>query len=129
MKFRASLLVFASLTAIAAACWIVALCDADRALTARAAEPEGDGPPPLVIDRSAPLLLDEPETPDPFDAPKGPVADNQACYVCHTNYEEEPLVKWHAEANVGCIKCHGASEAPATVPGAGPACSQRITPA
>jgi hypothetical protein len=70
-------------------------------------DPKPDGPPPLVIDRNAPLLLDEPE-----DKPKketGPMADNTACYVCHGNYDEEELVLIHAREEVGCIDCHGES--------------------
>ena len=71
-------------------------------------------PPPLVVDKSAPLLLatpkgKEPETDDPWAVPKGPVANNTACFVCHRNYDEEPFAVAHAEANVGCIKCHGES--------------------
>ena len=71
-------------------------------------------PPPLVVDKDDPLLLEEPkkkeeEAFDPWATPKGPVADNKACFVCHANYEEEPLAKVHAEANIGCMKCHGES--------------------
>jgi len=73
-------------------------------------------PPPLVVDKSAPLLLSTPKEPepdadDPWAVPKGPVADNLACFCCHTNYDEEPFAVVHAEANVGCIKCHGKSYA------------------
>jgi hypothetical protein len=68
-------------------------------------EPKSDGPPPLVIDRNAPLLLlDEPE--DKPKKPTGPMADNTACYVCHGNYDEEELVLIHAKEEVGCIDCH-----------------------
>jgi len=67
------------------------------------------GPPPLVVDKGAPLLLEEPPEVDPWDVPVGPVADNLACYCCHTNYEEEEFVVYHAKANVGCIKCHDES--------------------
>ncbi len=74
---------------------------------------EGDGSsgsslPPLEIDPDAPLLLEEPE-PGGQEPPARPAADNQACYVCHANYDGEPLVQWHAEANVGCVECHGPS--------------------
>ncbi len=74
-----------------------------------AGEQKPAGPPPLVIDKSAPLLLEEPPEVDPWDVPTGPVADNLACYCCHANYEEEEFVVYHAKANVGCIKCHGES--------------------
>ncbi len=82
-----------------------------RAEAAEQKTEKSGGPPPLVIDRSAPLLLDDPPEEDPWAVPKGPVADNTACFCCHTNYEEEPLAARHAKANVGCIKCHGKSYA------------------
>lgn len=72
-------------------------------------EEKSDGPPPLVVDKAAPLLLDEPPEFDPFAVPTGPVADNSACFVCHANYDEEPFAVVHAKANCGCIRCHGAS--------------------
>ncbi len=62
-------------------------------------------PPPLVVDKDAPLLLDAPPT-EP--APKMP-DENQACYVCHTNYETEPFAVSHGKAKVACIQCHGKS--------------------
>ena len=47
------------------------------------------------------------------DAPvrKGPVADNRRCFVCHGNYDfnDEPLALVHAQANIGCVRCHGES--------------------
>ncbi len=67
------------------------------------------GLPPLTVDRGAPLLLEEPEAPDPWATPEGPKADNSACFVCHTNYDEEPMAVLHQKKNVGCIKCHGQS--------------------
>jgi hypothetical protein len=44
-------------------------------------------------------------------APKGPAADNSRCFVCHANYDfnEEKLAFTHAQANIGCVKCHGES--------------------
>jgi hypothetical protein len=112
---------------------------ADMAAAAQAAEPaDGGGPPPLVVDKDAPLLLDEPAAktgtgsgePPPLvidkDAPllldgsatqpkidplAGPVADNEACYCCHANYREEEFVQYHAVGDVGCIDCHGQSHA------------------
>ncbi len=85
---------------------------AGRAAGAAADEKEGEkpaGPPPLVIDKNPPRLSDGPPEKDPWDVPAGPVADNTACYCCHANYEKEPLAQEHAKANVGCVKCHGAS--------------------
>ena len=66
--------------------------------------------PALKVDKGAPLLLDSPaETKKPSDKAKGPKADNHACFVCHTNYQEEWFAVTHANANVGCVKCHGES--------------------
>lgn len=44
-------------------------------------------------------------------APKGPVADNSRCFVCHANYDfnDEKLAFTHAQANIGCVRCHGES--------------------
>ncbi len=54
------------------------------------------------------------ELPMPRD-PWGPVrprgADNSACLACHANYAEEPFAAMHREMNVGCVRCHGPSEA------------------
>lgn len=66
--------------------------------------------PPLKIDKSAPLLLLDDARPSTSPAGK-PVADNDACFVCHGNYRKEPLVAWHAKGNIGCIACHGPSMA------------------
>lgn len=66
-------------------------------------------PPPLKVDRSKPLLLESPKPSEPKKKPEGPVADNSACFVCHTNYQDESLASVHALENVGCVRCHGAS--------------------
>jgi len=60
--------------------------------------------PPLSLEG----FLDEklPEA-DP-DKPKLKV-DNSACYVCHGNYDGEPLVVSHGMEKIGCVKCHGES--------------------
>jgi hypothetical protein len=67
-------------------------------------------PPPLQVDRkTAPRLED---IPDALPGAKKEVAkraDNSACYVCHGNYDGESLAHVHAEANVGCVQCHGQS--------------------
>lgn len=39
----------------------------------------------------------------------GSADDNYWCYVCHMNYQIEPLALRHAKAGVGCSKCHGKS--------------------
>jgi hypothetical protein len=86
-----------------------------------APSPKG-GLPPLKVDRSRPLRLDDGSTTTPKktagtagstrkagdNAPKLK-ADNQSCFVCHDNYQEEDLASVHAQNNVGCIKCHGES--------------------
>ena len=41
----------------------------------------------------------------------GPVADNNLCYACHLNFEKETLTLVHAQVNIGCVQCHGASDA------------------
>lgn len=67
-------------------------------------------PPPLKVDRSKPLLLEEAKVPPaPKKKPPGPVADNSPCFVCHSNYQEESLASVHALENVGCVRCHGVS--------------------
>jgi hypothetical protein len=81
-----------------------------------AAEKEGEkppAPPPLVVTKDAPRLLDEPAKPavPAAGASRGPVADNTACYCCHANYQTESFAQDHAKANVGCVECHGESSA------------------
>jgi len=108
---------FASIGVASVVCVGRSWVDRELAVTTRveAAEQKKEkpgGPPPLVIDKSAPLLLDDPpKEEDPWAVPQGPMADNSACFCCHTNYEEEPLAVRHAKANLGCIKCHGKSYA------------------
>ena len=80
------------------------LAVATRAGAAEAPKKSG-GLPPLVVDRDSPLLLDEPAKKPSSEPADGPVADNSACYVCHTNYEEEPMVVVHARKDVGCMDC------------------------
>ncbi len=65
------------------------------------------GPPPLVVDTSEPLLLDDPG--EDQAATTQAAAENMACFVCHGNYRGEFLVERHAKANIGCAKCHGDS--------------------
>jgi len=36
-------------------------------------------------------------------------ADDSYCHVCHFNFQEEELAKTHAEEEIGCAACHGAS--------------------
>ncbi len=67
---------------------------------------------PDETDDEPPLLLEEPDNPkDDLPPPVGPVADNERCYVCHRNYEDDRLAALHAQGNVGCEVCHGDSSA------------------
>ncbi len=79
-----------------------------------AAEPSAEKPkdaadelPPLVIDKSAPLLLEEPSD----EKEKKFLRINQSCFVCHDNYKDEPLMLVHAKEEIGCVDCHGESVA------------------
>ena len=69
------------------------------------------GPPPLVVDSDAPLLLDEPTEEQQASAGMTTQAavENAACFVCHANYRFESLANRHARADVGCAACHGQS--------------------
>ena len=67
-----------------------------------------DVPPPLVVDTSAPLLLEEPGEGQEA-ASSGVATGNTACFVCHANYRAEFLVDRHAIAGIGCANCHGDS--------------------
>ena len=67
------------------------------------------GLPPLVVDTSEPLLLDEPTEEQVATAVTPAATENMACFVCHANYRGEFLAESHAKANIGCINCHGDS--------------------
>ena len=67
--------------------------------------------PPLLLEQQAekePLLLLEGGN---GNENPGPLADNSRCYVCHVNYQDEKLTSMHAKADIGCDRCHGASNA------------------
>ena len=66
--------------------------------------------PPLDVGDDAPRL-EEPEEQQGQEEQTGPTADNHHCFVCHGNYRGETLTKVHAEANIGCMQCHGSSDA------------------
>ena len=68
----------------------------------------GDEEPLLLLDDDPPLLLDGGEA---SATPKGPVADNSRCHVCHLDYQKEELALVHARAEIGCADCHGDSDA------------------
>jgi hypothetical protein len=46
-----------------------------------------------------------------LDSLPGPLADNSRCHACHANFKNEALTSVHAQANIGCTRCHGASDA------------------
>lgn len=64
---------------------------------------------PAAQQPDAPLLLLE-DSPEPAAANQVG-ADNSRCLVCHLNFEAEKLTRVHARGQVGCEKCHGASDA------------------
>jgi len=61
--------------------------------------------PPLVVDKSAPLMLEEPSK----KKDESFLTINQACFVCHNNYREEYLMRVHAKQEIACMECHGES--------------------
>lgn len=79
------------------------------------AQESGSKLPALVVDKNAPLLLDEPvllDEPTEFGSQANEAeAKNATCYVCHANYAEEELAQRHAENDIGCTNCHGESTA------------------
>lgn len=64
---------------------------------------------PLARGRETNTLSAAAPNPDAPPPPASPIADNSRCFVCHANYEEEPLSVSHAKANIGCVRCHGNS--------------------
>jgi hypothetical protein len=66
-------------------------------------------PPPLEAD-DEPLLLEETHAEAVAKAGQK-VARNDSCFVCHVNYKSESLATNHAAHGVGCVSCHGLSEA------------------
>ena len=60
---------------------------------------------------SPPVSTAAPAASTPATAKPAPEpADNSFCYVCHRNFEKEPLNAKHTKIGVGCEKCHGSSE-------------------
>ena len=105
MRFAALTVLLVYLGIVAAAHFLEGRTEADPGAAAEgepkeAQEPAGQsgGPPPLRVNREAPLLLEPVAEPKPAEKPAGPVADNSPCYVCHINYEEETLVVEHTLA-------------------------------
>jgi len=109
MKYAPWAMVFAGLVFAGGYCLSGLLVAGGLMAPAAAEAAEAKPLPALKVDRSAPLLLDEPAEKKSAAKTKGPKADNHACHVCHTNYQEEWLAVTHAENDVGCVKCHGES--------------------
>ena len=63
------------------------------------------------VDKEPLLLLEDGNGGENPDLETGPLADNSRCYVCHMNYEVDELTYIHAKADIGCERCHGASDA------------------
>ena len=77
-------------------------------------EQAGHEPPLLLeeqVDQEPLLLLDEATADEDLGSSTGSVADNSRCYVCHINYQDDELASKHAKADIGCERCHGASNA------------------
>jgi len=67
--------------------------------------------------RELPLMLEQQGDKEPLlllehgngDENTVSLADNSRCYVCHIFYEVDELTYIHAKADIGCERCHGAS--------------------
>jgi hypothetical protein len=68
-------------------------------------------PPPLKVNKTTPLLLEDPPPSTGSVDLEKPRADNSSCFVCHSNFEDELIVTAHAKDNISCVKCHGSSVA------------------
>ncbi len=54
-----------------------------------------------------PLLLED----NPDELSVGTMPVNSRCIVCHMNYVKEDIAVTHARVNIGCVRCHGESDA------------------
>jgi hypothetical protein len=78
--------------------------------TVVAQEQETSDLPPLIIDDDEPLLLLEaPEEEEKSAAELKALTESQPCFVCHVNYQKEPLAAGHAKQGLSCVTCHGDS--------------------
>ncbi|MFZ2643010.1 MAG: cytochrome c3 family protein [Verrucomicrobiia bacterium] len=82
----------------------IKLC-VSAAFTAVALAVFAAAPPPLKVDKSAPLLLDD------APAKTAPVSPKLICYDCHGTFREDPFSIKHASVNITCVTCHGESRA------------------
>jgi hypothetical protein len=94
-------LVFAVVMSFLTGCERTETVSQPKITTAEIADPKSAEAAPLL------LLEDEPEN----AASSESAADNSRCFVCHMNYMQEKLAVTHAQAGVGCAKCHGPSDA------------------
>ena len=69
---------------------------------------EAAGEPAKTEPETPLLLLDDEEQEEPASQA---TADNNRCFVCHVNYMTEQIAVNHARRNIGCIHCHGPSDA------------------
>jgi hypothetical protein len=61
--------------------------------------------------KNKPVLLDDRPQSIASDNVAGTEADNNRCFVCHINFSFDDFATSHAQANIGCETCHGASDA------------------
>jgi hypothetical protein len=88
--------------------WLTACCAlviAAWALTSAHRGSKTSAAPPLSLEG----YLDEKLEEAPAEQ-KQLLVDNSACYVCHKNYDGEPLVMKHGAFEIGCVACHGESD-------------------
>lgn len=64
---------------------------------------------PLLAAEEPLLLLDEEES--PTIGSNRLAVDNSRCFVCHANYLDEKIAVTHAQVGIGCVTCHGHSDA------------------
>ncbi len=101
---------------VACLSWVILVggCKQPTSASVPQAQTRADDPPAAVAKKSpqapeaAPLLLEEESA---GETSAKPAADNGRCFVCHVNYMQEKLAVTHAKADVGCVRCHGASDA------------------
>lgn len=89
---------------------VLIACGCERSSRAQTVRPSTrPSTSPATRSSGESLLLLEEEEPAAGNAKL--LADNSRCHVCHANFEREDLSLKHAQAGVGCAKCHGASDA------------------
>lgn len=66
---------------------------------------------PLTIDKSAPLLLDEPALNRPAADTPPTLTRSLICHDCHGDFLRDSFSVTHGTNRVTCVSCHGLSEA------------------